>query len=143
MIHECAGMSASLMGTSLENYVLDNDTLGAILRTVRGLEVNDDSLNYDIIKDVVLGEGHYLGHDQTLKRMKSDYLYPQTFDRSSVNEWQAAGGLSARDKARDKVVQILSNHYPEYVDADTDQQIRQQYNILLPTERMHPDNGAW
>ena len=143
MIHECAGMSASLMGTSLENYVLDNDTLGAILRTVRGLEVNDDSLNYDIIKDVVLGEGHYLGHDQTLKRMKSDYLYPQTFDRSSVNEWQAAGGLSARDKAREKVVQILSNHYPEYVDADTDQQIRQQYNILLPTQRMHPDNGAW
>ena len=136
MIHECAGMSASLMGTALENYVLDNDTLGAILRTVRGMEVNDESLNYDTIAEVVLGEGHYLGHSQTLNRMKSDYLYPQTFNRASVNEWQENGCQSARDKAREKVVDILSNHYPDNIDADTDQYLREHYNILLAKELM-------
>ena len=67
MIHECAGMQGSLMGTTFEGYVIDNDLLGAILRTVKGIEVNEDTLNFDVIRDTVLGPGHYLGHAQTLR----------------------------------------------------------------------------
>lgn len=45
MTHECAGMHGSLMGNCFESYVLDNDLLGAILRTVKGIEVNEDTVN--------------------------------------------------------------------------------------------------
>ena len=144
MIHECVGMQGSLMGTSLEGYVLDNEMLGPILRTVGGIEVSEDALNYDVIRDVVLGEGHYLGHAQTLARMKTDYLYPELADRRSINEWeQGGGGDGLRDAVRDRVRTILSEHYPGNITADVDAWVRKNYNIVLPSERMRPGNGAW
>ncbi|MCP4470057.1 MAG: methyltransferase [Gammaproteobacteria bacterium] len=142
MIHESAGMLGSLMGASLESYVLDNEMLGAILRTVGGIEVSEDTLNYEVIRDVVLGEGHYLGHAQTLARMKTEYLYPEIADRRSLNEWEQGGG-DLRDAARDRVRKILSEHYPSHIAADVDAWIRKNYNIVLPAERMRPGNGVW
>lgn len=143
MIHECAGMHGSLMGTALESYVLDNDLLGAILRTVRGVEVNEDTLNFEVIRDVVLGEGHFLGHAQTFARMKTDYLYPEIADRRSINEWEGSGARDVREVARDRVRKILAEHYPTHVPAATDAWIRDNYKIILPRDRMRPGNGVW
>jgi trimethylamine--corrinoid protein Co-methyltransferase len=143
MIHECAGMHGSLMGTSLESYVLDNDLVGAILRTVRGVEVSEDSLNYEMIRSVVMGEGHYLGHPQTFARMKTDYLYPEIADRKSISVWEGAGGRDARDVARDTVRKVLCRHYPDHIPADVDATLRANYNIILPHARMRPGNGVW
>jgi len=143
MIHECAGMQGSLMGTSFEAYVMDNEMLGAILRTVRGVEVTEDALNFEVIRDVVLGEGHYLGHPQTLSRMKTDYLYPEIADRRSVGEWEAAGAPDFRDAAREKVRSILADHYPTHIAPEIDRQLREAYNIILPSNRMRPGNGVW
>lgn len=143
MIHECAGMQASLMGTSFESYVLDNDLIGAILRTVRGIEVSEDTLNFDTISDVVLGDGHYLGHPQTLARMKTDFLYPDIADRRSISAWQETGARDARAVARDKVQAILADHYPRHIPEQLDRQLRAGFNIILPRARMSPGNGTW
>lgn len=143
MIHECAGMQASLMGTTFEGYVIDNDLLGAILRTVKGIEVSDDTLSFDVIRDTVLGPGHYLGHAQTLARMKTDYVYPEIACRRSANEWQQAGARDARAPARDRVRKILSEHYPRHIDEAVDARIRSHYNIILPRERIRAGNSIW
>jgi len=143
MIHECAGMHASLMGTTLESYVLDNELLGAILRTVRGIEVDDETLNFDVIRDVALGEGHFLGHPQTLRRMKSDYLYPRLADRRGITEWQEDGARDVREVARDTVRGLLTEHYPRNIDPRVDERLREHYNIVLPRARMQPGNGVW
>jgi trimethylamine---corrinoid protein Co-methyltransferase len=143
MIHECAGMHGSLMGTSLESYVLDNDLVGAILRTVRGVEVSEDSLSYEVIRSTVMGEGHYLGHPQTFARMKTDYLYPEIADRKSISVWEEAGGRDARDVARDTVRKVLASHYPDHIPASVDATLRAQYNIILPEARMRAGNGVW
>ena len=77
MIYEAAGMHASLMGFCLETCAIDNDMLGAIMRTVRGIEVTPQSLSIDAIRDVCVGgPGHFLGHAQTLGLMQKEYLYP-------------------------------------------------------------------
>jgi trimethylamine---corrinoid protein Co-methyltransferase len=143
MIHECAGMQASLMGTTFEGYVIDNDLLGAILRTVKGIEVSDDTLSFEVIRDTVIGPGHFLGHAQTLARMKTDYVYPEIACRRSANEWQLAGARDARSHARDRVRKVLSEHYPRHIDEAVDDNIRSQYNIILPRERMRTGNGVW
>ncbi|GAW35572.1 trimethylamine methyltransferase [Roseovarius sp. A-2] len=143
MIHECAGMQGSLMGTSFESYVLDNDLIGAILRTVKGIEVSEDTLNFDTISDVVLGEGHYLGHPQTFARMKSDFLYPGIADRRSISAWEEAGARDARAVARDKVQAILAEHFPRHIPEQLDRQLRDNFNIILPRARMSAGNGTW
>ena len=143
MIHECAGMQGSLMGTSFESYVIDNDLLGAILRTVKGIEVTPDTLNFEVIRDTVTGVGHYLSHSQTYARMKTDYVYPEIADRRSISEWEENGGRDTRDVARDRVRKILSDHYPRHISMEIDEKIRTNYNIILPRERMQSGNGFW
>ena len=44
LVYESAGMLASLLACSYEALVIDNDMLGAVNRTVRGIEVTPDNL---------------------------------------------------------------------------------------------------
>ncbi len=139
LVYESAGMHASLLGCCLESYVIDNDMLGAINRTVRGVEVNDETLSIDPIRDVCLnGPGHYLGHEQTLSRMQKDYLYPTIGDRENINNWIDQGSTDAVQRAHLKVQEILNNHYPENWDEETDRKIREQFPVRLDRNRMRP-----
>jgi len=88
LVYESAGMHASLLGCCYESMVIDNDMLGAINRTVRGIEINEDTLSLDAMRDTCIGgPAHYLGHPQTLERMQKDYVYPDVGDRTSPKEW--------------------------------------------------------
>ena len=139
LIYESAGMHASLLGCCLESYVIDNDMLGAINRTVRGIEVNAETLSLDPIRDVCLdGPGHYLGHEQTLKRMQSDYLYPIVGDRENINNWIEQGSTDSIQRAHLKLKEILKTHFPNNWNEDTDRKIREQSPIGLPRNRMQP-----
>jgi trimethylamine--corrinoid protein Co-methyltransferase len=142
-VSESAGMLGSLMALSLESLVIDNDMLGAILRTVRGIEVNEETLSVRLIGEVVNGEGHYLRTGQTLGLMRSEYEYPDLADRSTPGEWEAAGSPDIRSRAAERVRSILSTHYPEYIDPAVDRQIRDRYPILLPQEVMSMTSGRW
>ena len=44
-------MHASLLGCCFESYVIDNDIIGSVLRTVRGLEVTDETLSVEAIRE--------------------------------------------------------------------------------------------
>ncbi len=143
LIMETAGMHASLMGTALESYVIDNDMLGAVLRTVRGIEVSDDTLSFEVIRDVVQGEGHFLGSPQTLSRMETDYVYPAVADRASPAVWEEAGSKDIRERARSRVVEVMRSHYPGHIPEAVDDRIRSRFNITLPRAAMRPGNGRW
>ena len=137
LIYESAGMHASLLGCCLESYVIDNDMLGAINRSIRGIEINTETLGIDPIRDVCLtGPGHYLGHEQTLKRMQSDYLYPIVGDRENINNWIEQGSTDSIQRAHQKLQEILKTHYPHNWDEATDRKIREQFPIRLSKNRM-------
>ena len=137
IVYEAAGMYASLLGVCPESLLLDNDALGAVLRLTRGIEVNKETLSFDTIKDVCLGgEGHYLGSEQTLKVMQSEYIYPEFSDRSSPNVWEENNKPILLDKAVRKKNEILNSHFPTHVSNATDEQIRAQFPIFLSREDM-------
>lgn len=131
LITQASGMQASLMGCALESYVIDNDMLGLVMKSLAGIEVNAETLALDAINAVVHDEGHFLGRSETLARMNSDFLYPQLGDRRSVEEWQAAGGQDMRAVALEKTKAILQTHYPHYIAAETDAALREQFDIRL------------
>ena len=106
-------MHASLPDCCFESFVIDNDMLGAILRTVCGIEVTDDSLSIASIRQVCIGgPGHFLGHEQTLQLMQSEYLYPEVADRSSPKDWAERGAEDVLDRARARTRAVLAEHYP-------------------------------
>jgi trimethylamine--corrinoid protein Co-methyltransferase len=142
-VSEVAGMMASLMGCSFEAMVIDNDMLGNVARVLRGIEVTEETLSFETIRDVVRDPGHYLGHSQTLSLMESEYLYPGISDRRSQGEWEETGRLDIVAAAHARVREILSTHYPDHIDSATDRKIRERFDILLPEDAMRPGNGRW
>ncbi|MHA1600831.1 MAG: trimethylamine methyltransferase family protein, partial [Alphaproteobacteria bacterium] len=142
-VSEACGMMASLMGCSFEAMAIDNDMLGTIQRMLKGVEVNDETLSFEVIKDVVRGPGHYLGHPQTLSLMETEYLYPKLADRTSQAEWQDAGSTDILEAARAYVSEILSTHYPTYIDPAIDAKIREHFEVYRPEAAMRHGNGRW
>ena len=139
LVYESAGMHASLLGCCLESYVIDNDMLGAINRTVRGIEVTEDSLSIEAMRDVCIdGPNHFLGHPQTLDLMQKEYIYPEVGDRTSPKEWAEQGSTDVLQRATTRLNEVLSTHFPSHIDADTDARIRKQLPIRLPRENMRP-----
>ena len=139
LIYESAGMLASLLGFSMEGLIIDNDVIGAVQRTIKGVEVTDESLSLDTIRKVCLeGPGHYLGSDQTLHLMQREYIYPTVGDRTSPNEWVDQGRPTVVERAARKLQSILESHYPTHIPDAVDAAIREKLPIRLPREAMRP-----
>ena len=130
LIYESSGMTAALLGASFEAFVLDDEMHAHSYRVLRGVEVGEDTLGYDAICQAVLGDGHFLGGEQTLAAMERDYFYPALADREEPRTWAMAGARDARDVARDKARDILATHHPEYLTPAQDQAIRERFRII-------------
>ncbi len=131
LVYESAGMLASILAFSLEAMVVDNDMLGAINRSIRGIEVTAETLSGEVIRQVVDGPGHFLGNDQTLALMQSEYTYPRVGDRLSPDDWIDAGAATAVDRANDYVVAALAEHHPAHIPPAVDAAIRDRFDIRL------------
>jgi trimethylamine--corrinoid protein Co-methyltransferase len=134
MISHACGTLASMLGSSLESFIIDNDMLGGVLRSVHGVEVNAETIAVDSIRDVVNGEGHYLGHPQTLERMETDYVYPRVADRQTPDGWAEDGSLDMLERARRRAREILAGNHPVHIDPAVDAMLRSQYDIMLPLQ---------
>jgi trimethylamine--corrinoid protein Co-methyltransferase len=141
IVYESAGMYASLLSTCPESLLIDNDLLGSALRITRGIEVNEDTLSFEVLKDVCLGKkGHYLGAEQTLSVMQTEYIYPEFGDRLSPNQWDEQGKPVLLDKAIARKNEILSNYHPTHISDEVDRQVREQFPIFLSREAFGRDS---
>ena len=132
MITQACGMHAGLMSVAFESYVIDNDMLGAVMRSLNPIEIDEVTLATNMIDEIVRGEGHFLGHPETYKRMNSDFLYPDIADRRSAQEWEEAGSKDIREVARERAREILASHWTRGFSAEVDAQIRAKFDIRLP-----------
>ena len=132
LVYEAAGMYGSLLGCSLESFVLDNDLIGSVMRATRGFEVTEDTLSLDTIRDVCVGgPGHFLGHDQTMNRMESDYFYPALADRRTPQEWAAAPDKDLLENARRRTQDLLTRPDPMHIPDEIDRDIRRHFPIRI------------
>ncbi|PSL18288.1 trimethylamine methyltransferase family protein [Shimia abyssi] len=131
IVTQAAGIHASLLGVSLQGYVSDNDLLGNILRTVRGVEATPENIAADVIAQVCLGPGHYLGEKHTFNRMKSDYFYPHIGDRRTPTEWHEDGSKDVGEVAKEKAKELLSEYFPTHLSDEVDQVLRDRFDIQL------------
>lgn len=134
MVYEAAGMHGSLLGFCHESLILGDDLIGQALRCVRGIEVNEDTVSLEVIKQTCLeGPGHYLGSDQTLALMQTEYIYPALGDRSSPKEWEELGKPDLIEKAKERKTEILNQPSAAQFSADIERDLRAAFNIHLPT----------
>ncbi|MCR9151694.1 MAG: trimethylamine methyltransferase family protein [Rhodobacteraceae bacterium] len=133
MVYEAAGMHASLLGFCMESLILGDDLIGQALRCVRGIEVTEDSVSVEVMRQVCLsGPGHYLGSDQTLGLMQTDYIYPALGDRTSPKEWVEKDRPDLLAKAIAKKQELLAAPVRAAFAADLDAALRARFPIHLP-----------
>jgi len=121
MVYESVGMYASLLGFCPEGMVLGNDLIGQAQRCVRGIDVTEDAVSLDVMKAVCLdgGPGHYLGSDQTLALMQTEYLYPEVANRLTPKDWEEAGRpdlIAAARRRKESILQMAPLQVPHEID---------------------------
>ncbi|MEO1194164.1 MAG: trimethylamine methyltransferase family protein [Pseudomonadota bacterium] len=131
MINLSVAMLGSILVASPEALVVDDDLCGAILRTIRGVEVSPAALDLAAIERVVTEAGHYLGEAETLARMKTEYSYPSLADRQNLQDWIDGGRQTIWDKARGRVADILAGPPPRHLSAEAEAAIRARFPIKL------------
>src|SRR6056297_2910426 len=133
MVYEAAGMHASLLGFCHESLILGDDLIGQALRCTRGIEVSEDTVNLDVMRETCLdGPGHYLGAAQTLGRMQSDHVYPALGDRTSPKEWADLDKPDLVTRASARKEAILAERAAARFDPMLDADIRRRFDIRLP-----------
>lgn len=111
-----SGMLELGMSFSLEQLVADDCIIGMIKYARHGIEVNEDTLSYEAIKRVGIGND-FLGDMDTLAHVDLPSR-PTVFDRNMFETWTAEGSREAIDIAHGIVEDILAHHEPTPIDAD-------------------------
>ena len=124
-------MTAALLGASFEAFLIDDEMHSAIYRTLRGIEVNDETIGLEVIKQSIHGDGHFLGHEHTMAAMERDYFYPLLADRNPPVTWSEDGRSSMWQRANKQAKEILESDKPAYLEDKVDKAIRKKLNILL------------
>jgi trimethylamine--corrinoid protein Co-methyltransferase len=109
LIHDAAGLMEFALTTCYEKYVIDDEILGMAMRAVEGIEVNEDTLAFDIIKQTGPG-GSFVTAKHTRRFMRSEHYQTSLSDRDSREEWEARGAKANWEKAAEKVKKIIANH---------------------------------
>lgn len=107
MIHDVGYLEQGLT-SSPSLLVASNETISRVKRILRGIPVNDETKALDVIEEIGPG-GHFLAHDHTFDRFRTEIWRPEMIDRQSHEEWEAAGSKTYRERVSEKVLSILDN----------------------------------
>jgi len=129
-----AGGLGCSMTASLEELVIDDELCKAMLMSLHGVEINDETLALDVIRKVGPG-GHYLAQKHTLDHFMQEQFIPELTDRSGYDEWKKNGEKSLVDRARQKVKKILKEHSVPPLDKDIQKEL---HAIIKKAEKELP-----
>jgi len=114
MIHDVGYLEQGL-SSSMEMMVATDEIVDRVRRIMRGIPVNDDTKALDVMEDVGPG-GHYLEHDHTYERFKTEIWRPKLTDRLNWENWEQAGSKTYRDRCHERVIEILETETEPLLD---------------------------
>lgn len=100
---------------SLPQLVIDDEIVSMVKRILRGIEVSPDHLATDLIIDIGPG-GNFLSSKHTNRYFKSEFFFPGISNRMVFDKWYAAGSKTVKEKAAEKVKNLLKNSPEDLLD---------------------------
>jgi trimethylamine--corrinoid protein Co-methyltransferase len=117
-----AGILQYYNAMSFEKFIIDEEICGMVKRIKKGIEVNEDSLALDLIKQVGPG-GEFLTSTHTYKYHRSEYFLPELSDRAAYDVWNAEK-LSSEARAAIILKRRLEDYREDLIDKDIDAKLR-------------------
>ena len=102
--------------------MIDNDIVKMVKRAIQGIDVTDDTMAVDIIK-----QAHeikdFLHQKHTIQFMRRQSK-PKLIDRATRGAWGAKGGKDLTQAAREEARRIITTHQPEPLSDDVKKTLR-------------------
>lgn len=124
------GMGGGLVG-GLEIAVIDNEIISLIKHIVSGYQVDETTLAYDVMQEVIPRDGVFLGEMHTVRQMRQGALWiPGLSVRDATRQGDDVV-IRARARARDIVGSAQTKSLPEDVDRHLDEILERARRELL------------
>ncbi len=107
LVHDVGILYHALMG-SAEIMVLCDELIDMVNVSMRGIEVNDETVPLDLIERVG-PRGNYISEKHTLKHFRR-YWAPRIFDRSAVKDENAK---DCEELLKERTIKLLETHQPK------------------------------
>jgi len=107
-----------------EQAIIGDEICSFINRILRGIEVNQETLALDVIREVGAG-GEFLTHSHTMEHFKHEQWDAQLGNRIRRESWEDAGSKDIQARAKDKLKEILSTHQPKPLDPDVQKKLQE------------------
>ena len=126
LVHQVGCLDGGLTG-SLASLVMCDEIIGMIQQIAKGIQVTDETLALDILKEVGPG-GEFLSHIHTYDHWK-EWFRPTIIDRSDFEIWSDSGSKTYNDRLESEVNRILESHAPEPLDENIVQEMKKIINL--------------
>lgn len=122
IIHLSIGMLEQMMLVSYAQGIIDNEIINAAFRIMRGIEVSDETMAVDVIREIGHG-GNYLIHSHTLDFFENELWMPDISIRDKREVWDGRGGKTIQYIANERARQILEKHHPHPLSDSVDKEL--------------------
>ena len=122
MIHDVGYLEQGLT-SSMAQMVASDEIIDMVKRILRGIPVTDETKALDVMDQVGPG-GHYLDHDHTYRRFRTEIWRPKMIDRQNWENWTAAGSKRYGERVRERVIEILETETEPLLDETMYKELR-------------------
>lgn len=128
-VHLSAGMLDSGNAISYEQFIIDDEILGAIRRILGGMEVNEDTLAISCIEKVGPG-GNFVTEEHTVEYMMKEFFYPDLAVRTHFDRWDSDGRPSLFSQAK-KQFEALKPDFSAVLDPELISKIKAKFPQIV------------
>lgn len=104
-----AGMLDLGITFDMGQLILDNEMYSMIRKVINGVQVNDDTLAVNLIRELGPG-GEFVSHPHTFEHFRTEQSAPKIFCRTMRETWEMEGKTTAEERADAEVKRILDSH---------------------------------
>ena len=122
MIHDVGYIEQGLTSCP-ELLVASDEIIDRTKRILRGIPVTDETLALDVMDEVGPG-GHFLAHDHTFDRFKSEIWRPTISDRQVWENWELGGSKTYQERVHERMIGILEAETEPLLDEAMYQELR-------------------
>jgi trimethylamine--corrinoid protein Co-methyltransferase len=119
-----AGFLDGLLSMSYEKFVLDSDVCGALHTYLNGIQINDDTLGVDALREGGPGV-HLFGTAHTLAHYETAYWDSGLNDDQTFETWSEQGSEDAMIRANRLWKNTLDDYQAPHLDEGLDEQLKE------------------
>jgi len=117
LLYHAAGWLEGGLVASFEKLIIDVEMLQNLISMLSPIQTSEEELGIDAIKAVAPG-GHFFGTEHTMARYETAFYTPLVSDWQNNENWEAAGGKDATERATSLWQQAIETFEAPLIDGD-------------------------